>query len=106
MITTEELKKFTKLVSQDAWKQEMNTTLNDMVEYICFRVSEKLLEEFTAETQRLMLSMDSCLVEHDESLLSNILNKLDELDLRTKDLKDGSKDGGVSKSQRSKKAGA
>lgn len=95
MITAEELKKFTKLVSQDAWKQEMNTTLNDMVEYICFRVSEKLLEE---------------IIENNKSIedLSEKLYFLSEAinDINSKEQSNGSKDGGIQKPQRNKKAGA
>jgi len=93
LITSEELKKFTKLTTQEAWRQEQNTTLNDMVEYICFRVCDRLLE---------------CLVEI-KGTQEEILDRVDNLELiniTNKEEQNASKDGGLQKSQRSKKAGA
>lgn len=53
MITTEELDKKIKLFSQEAWRSEVNTTVNSMIEYVVKKTSDLLLDEVNEEIQEL-----------------------------------------------------
>lgn len=90
-----ELSKQIKLICQNAWRVETNTTMNSMMEFIVRETSELLLDE----------------IDMQKSALADALEQLDEVYALANTLKDEleelrnvSKNGGVQKSQRNTKA--
>jgi hypothetical protein len=53
MINKEQLKKDIKVVSQNAWKSDVNTTLNLMVEELCREIIFLVIDAFEARIKEL-----------------------------------------------------
>jgi hypothetical protein len=53
MLTQEELAKQMKLITQNAWREASNTTVNNVCEYICRESLFILLDEFNKRLEKL-----------------------------------------------------
>lgn len=49
MINRDKLRRDIRVVAQEAWTNDANTTLNKMVEYICIGASERIVDALEAE---------------------------------------------------------
>ena len=85
MITQEELAKHMKLITQNAWREASNTTVNNVCEYIC-RESLNLVLESTTE------------------FLNSLQEQIADLEYNVKELMDASTDGSIPQPQRNTKA--
>jgi hypothetical protein len=93
MLNKEDFAKRIKVITQDAWQHETNTTVNSICEYIVRETTSLLLDELDIIRSRLADFDD-----FNERLLELEVTKLE------KDHADASKDGGLSQPKRSTKA--
>lgn len=92
MYSSEELARQIKLISQNAWRQEGNTTLNSMVEYIV-REALELVMEIIIEQQTRIEALEE--LAHAPVDLQQVFD--DAINLR--EIQKDGKDGGVSQPQ-------
>lgn len=95
MIDREKLAKQVKVISQESWSVETNTTVNAMVEYIVTRAFERLLDHL----EPLIEAQKSIDPDYVKSELEDFKVKLRYLSRDIEDLKNGSKDGGYENAQ-------
>lgn len=91
MLSTEDLTKQVKLIAQNAWRQETNTTVNSIVEYVVREALLLLNEDFNTQINEMQTAVIA-LAEQLESLSEQGL------------IINASTNGGVSQPQRDSQA--
>lgn len=95
MIDREKLAKQVKVISQESWSVETNTTVNAMVEYIVVKAFDKLLDHL----EPLIESQKTIDPDYVKSELEDFKVKLRYLTRDIEELQNGSKDGGYQNAQ-------